>query len=198
MLGQRRREKTFGTGRFRGMDRNEKARIVVYARAYSARHRRPGQHRGPITRAYMEVLAALLWGFHNSKTGWCFPSYEKIAAKAECCRDTVYEAIKALEAAGILTWANRLVRVKYREHDLFGQMVTLTKIVRTSNSYYFNDLFDKDQVGAKPEISKSENRAGTQNQDLFKKSASEIDPKDPMEVALNRLKAAMGDQTTDR
>ena len=35
-----------------------------------------GQHRGPITRAFMEVLEALLWGFHNSKTGRCFPSYE--------------------------------------------------------------------------------------------------------------------------
>ena len=37
-------------------------------------------------------------GFHNSRDGRCFPSYEAIADKAKCCRDTVYEAIKALEA----------------------------------------------------------------------------------------------------
>ena len=60
---------------------------------------------GPITRAFLEVLEALLWGFHNSRTGRCFPSYEAIAAKAECARSTVAEALKALEWAGVLTWA---------------------------------------------------------------------------------------------
>jgi hypothetical protein len=38
------------------------------------------------------VLIAMLWKFHNSRTGYCFPSYETIAAAASCCRDTVYEA----------------------------------------------------------------------------------------------------------
>jgi hypothetical protein len=32
------------------------------------------QHRGPITRAFLDVLQALLWGFHNSRSGCCFPS----------------------------------------------------------------------------------------------------------------------------
>ena len=59
---------------------------------------------GPITRAFLEVLEALLWGFHNARTGCCFPSYEAIAAKAECARSTVAEALKALEWAGVLTW----------------------------------------------------------------------------------------------
>lgn len=121
----RRREKVFGRGRCIPLDRNAKARITVYARAWSARHKQPGQHRGPLTRAYLEVLHALLWGFHNSRDGRCFPSYEAIAARAQCCRDTVYEAIKALEAAGILTWVNRLVRVQFQEKDLFGVRVEL-------------------------------------------------------------------------
>ena len=73
-----------------------------YTRAWSARNRQPGQHKGPITRAFLNVLGALLWGFHNSRSGCCFPSYEAIAAKAERCRDTVYEALKALEWAGVL------------------------------------------------------------------------------------------------
>ena len=103
-----RREKVFGPGRGFALDRNAKARIMVYARVWSAKHRRPGQHRGPLTRAFMEVLEALLWGFHNSRDGRCFPSYESIAAKAQCNRDTVYEAIKALELADVLTWVNRI------------------------------------------------------------------------------------------
>jgi len=116
-----RREKLFGAARGIPLDRNAKARIIAYARAYSARMKLPGQHRGPITRAFIEVLETLLWGFHNSKDGRCFPSYESIAARARCNRDTVYEAIKALEAADILTWVNRIVRIRTRELDLFGQ-----------------------------------------------------------------------------
>ena len=96
------REKVFGEARGIPLDRNAKARIIAYAKGYNARMKQPGQHWGPITRAYMQVLEALLWGFHNSRDGRCFPSYETIAARARCNRDTVYEAIKALEFADIL------------------------------------------------------------------------------------------------
>jgi Helix-turn-helix domain len=93
-----RREKVFGP---RGipLDGNAKARIKAFVEGYNARYRQDGQHHGPITRAFMQVFEALLFDFHNSKTGLCFPSYEAIAEKAKCCRDTVYEAIKVLEAA---------------------------------------------------------------------------------------------------
>jgi len=50
------------------LDRNAKVRIMVYAKAWSAQHRQGRQHRGPITRAFMEVLEAMLWGFHNSNS----------------------------------------------------------------------------------------------------------------------------------
>ena len=106
----RRREKVFGEARGIPLDRNAKVRILVYARGYNARYRQRGQHRGPITRAFMEVLEALLWGFHNAKDGRCFPSYESIAKRAQCNRDTVYEAIKALEFANVLSWVNRIMR----------------------------------------------------------------------------------------
>ena len=115
------REKVFGPGRALSLDRNAKARILAYARAWTARHRQPGQHKGPITRAFLDVLQALLWGFHNSQTGVCFPSYERIAEKAGCHRCTVAEALKALEFAGVLTWQHRIVRVRERCHDLFGR-----------------------------------------------------------------------------
>ena len=92
-----RREKVFGPAPGMPLDRNAKARIMVYVRAYNARMREEGQHTGPITRAFMDVLRALLYAFHNGRDGRCFPSYERIAAAANCCRATVYEAIRALE-----------------------------------------------------------------------------------------------------
>ena len=114
MIVHGRREKVFGPGRAVPLDRNAKVRIAAYARAWSARNRRPGQHKGPITRAFLEVLNALLWGFHNSRDGRCFPSYETIADRAGCARSTVAEALKVLELARVMTWQNRITRVRER------------------------------------------------------------------------------------
>jgi hypothetical protein len=172
-----RREKVFGPPRGIPLDREAKCRIMVYARAWSAKHKQPGQHRGPLTRATVEVLEALLWGFHNSKSGLCFPAYEEIARKAECCRDTVYEAIRALETADVLTWVNRIVRERVRELDLFGRWSTHWRIVRTSNAYLFRDPLPcavgwPDQQGG----SKSENPPGTLNQDISLKNKETLAP----------------------
>jgi hypothetical protein len=157
-----RREKVFGPGRAVPLDRNAKARIAAYARAWTARNRQPGQHRGPITRTFLEVLEALLWGFHNSRSGVCFPSYEAIAAKAECCRSTVAEALKALEWAGVLSWQNRITRAVVRQRDLFGRWSNRWTVIRTSNAYVFRDpMAENSHFRAA-----SENPTGTQNQDI--------------------------------
>jgi Helix-turn-helix domain len=157
------REKVFGPGRAVPLDRNAKARIAAYARAWSARNRLPGQHKGPITRAFLDVLQALLWGFHNSRSGCCFPGYEAIAEKAECARSTVAEALKALEWAGVLTWQNRITRAVVRQRDLFGRWSNRWTVIRTSNAYLFQDPVP--QLAGVP-AAKSENRTRTQNQEL--------------------------------
>ena len=131
-LRGRRREKVFGPGRAVPLDRNAKARLMAYAQAWSARHRQPGQHKGPLTRAFLEVLEALLWGFHNSRSGVCFPGYEAIAARAECARSTVAEALKALEWAGVLTWQHRITRIRERCIDLFGAPGCRWRVIRIS------------------------------------------------------------------
>jgi hypothetical protein len=161
------REKVFGDAGGIPLDGNAKARIEAYAKGYNARYRQQGQHRGPITRAFMEVLLTLLWGFHNSKDGRCFPSYESIAERAQCCRDTVYEAIKALEFANVLTWVNRIVRIRRREQDLFGQWVYRWQIIRTSNAYAFRDPLpcQEGRVSLRKPC-KSENPSGTMNQEV--------------------------------
>jgi helix-turn-helix protein len=134
-----RRAKVFGPAPGVPLDRNAKARIIVFVKAYNARMKQEGQHTGPITRAFMDVLRALLYAFHNSKDGRCFPSYERIAARANCCRATVYEAIRALETAGVLSWVHRLTKIRVPERDLFGQLVSRWQVIRTSNAYRFHD-----------------------------------------------------------
>ena len=181
-----RREKVFGLPRGNPLDRNAKVRIKVYAEAWSARHRKPGQHRGPLTRAFMEVLQVILWTFHNSKSGLCFPSYEAIAEKARCNRDTVHEAIRALEFAGILTWVNRIVREQVRERDLFGQWAYRWRLVRTSNAYLFRDPLPCAVGRADVGVSKSENPSGTLNQDISSKKG------DASVMELGLLKALHG------
>ena len=100
----RRREKVFGLGRPRALDRNAKVRIMHWARCLSRRTEK-GRAYGVVTAKALAVLEALLWAFHNAKSGLCFPSYETIAEAAHCARSTVAEAIKALEDAGVLTRA---------------------------------------------------------------------------------------------
>ena len=131
------------------LDREAKVRIMAYARGYNAKHRRDGQHQGPITWAFLRVLKAMLWEFHNNRTGYCFPSYESIAEKAQCCRDTVYEAIKVLEDSGILDWVHRFDKI-----FIEGSW----KVIRVSNAYLFRDPLP---CATSSQFSESENPART-------------------------------------
>lgn len=151
-----RREKMFGEGRLLPLDRNAKARIMVLARALMHRTE-PGKHYGALTAKFVRVLEALLWGFHNAASGRCFPSYEAIATKADCARSTVYEAIRALETAGVLTWVNRIARIREWGPDLFGRAQNRIRVIRTSNAYTFVD----------PKPTKSDFQTGTEGQESF-------------------------------
>jgi hypothetical protein len=176
-----RREKVFGPGRAVPLDRNAKCRITAYARAWDRLHRQPGQRGGALGRAALDVLGALLWAFHNTRSGGCFPSYERIAEKAGCARSTVAEAIKALEFAGVLTWQNRITRIRERCRDLWGREGWRWRVIRTSNAYAFRDP-----------ASKSDQRTGTPDQEDSKPvQAPAIDPTSPLERALVRFGAAI-------
>ncbi len=188
MIGPR-REKVFGAGRAVPLDRNAKVRIAAYARAWSARNRRHGQHKGPITRAFLEVLGALLWGFHNSRSGCCFPSYETIAERAGCARSTVAEALKTLEWAGVLTWQHRITRVRERCRDLFGRESWQWRVHRRSNAYAFRD---PQQQTARPSAYQSESKQGTRNQWIIGSvQAAARNPDSPLERALAQIGAAL-------
>ena len=129
---------------------------------------------GALGRAALDVLGALLWVFHNARSGCCFPSYERIAEKAGCARSTVAEAIKALEFAGVLTWQNRITRIRERCADLFGRDGWRWRVIRTSNAYQFFD--PKAAVSGVP-ASKSDQRTGTPDQEDSKiLQAPVVDP----------------------
>jgi hypothetical protein len=66
--------------------------------------------------------------------------YETIAEAARCARSTVYEAISALEAAGILSWVHALKPVRVRCVDLLGDDGVRVVPQRTSNAYHFFDV----------------------------------------------------------
>ena len=155
-------EKVFGPGRQIPLDRNAKARVAAYAKAWDRRHRQPGQRGGALGRAALDVLGALLWAFHNARSGCCFPSYERIAERAGVARSTVAEAIRALEFAGVLTWQNRIARIRERCADLFGRDGWRWRVIRTSNAYSFRD--PQPQLAGIP--CKSDQRTGTQNQEI--------------------------------
>jgi hypothetical protein len=176
----RQREKLFGYGRPRPLDRNAKARIMHYARCL-AREKAVGRQRGIVTRAALEVLQALLWAFHGARNGLCFPSYERIAEAAQCARSTVYEAIRALEDAGLLTWVNRIKRVRERCVDLLGDQGWRWRVLRTSNAYEFRDPSPSaENLAPGRSSSKSEKPTGTENPDLSSN----------LFAALDRLKGA--------
>src|SRR5271165_728421 len=164
LIGKRKfrppREKLFGDGRPRPMDRNAKARVMVYARALM-RRTEAGKAYGQITAKALAVLEALLWGFHNARSGLCFPSYERIAEAAYCARSTVAEAIKSLEDAGILSWVNRIKRVAETSLDLFGHRTRKTRVLRTSNGYIFLDPQPSKRPESLGNSSKSDFPSGT-------------------------------------
>jgi hypothetical protein len=157
----RAREKVFGAGRPRALDRNAKVRIMHWARCLSRRTEK-GKAYGEITAKAVAVLEALLWAFHNARSGLCFPSYEAIAEAAHCARSTVAEAIKALEDAGVLTWVQRVKRVRERCSDLLGDQGWRWRVLRTSNAYSFRD---PSPAADRPNSSKSDFPTGTPNQE---------------------------------
>jgi hypothetical protein len=119
----------------------------------------------------------------------CFPSYEAIAARAECARSTVAEALKALEWAGVLTWQHRITRIRERCRDLFGHEGWLWRVIRTSNAYVFRDPKSAVSGGFS---SKSENLPGTPNQEFHDPELVPArDPGSPLERALARFGAAI-------
>src|SRR4051794_9868824 len=132
----------------------------------------------------------MLWVFHNAKSGQCYPSYERIAEAVarkfgSCARSSVAEALKALEWVGVLSWQNRIVRVRERCRDLFGANGWRWRVVRTSNAYVFSDPKVPFRAA---EACKSGSRTGTLNQGSSYSCAGSADAK----AGLGRERTRVG------
>jgi hypothetical protein len=152
-----------GDGDLMGDGGNAKVRIMHWARCLSRRTEK-GRAYGQITAKALAVLEALLWAFHNAKSGLCFPSYERIAEAAGCARSSIAGALHALEDAGILSWVHRLKRVRVRCPDLFGGDGVRVVPQRTSNAYHFTD---PSPAADRPNPPKANFQSETPNQGSF-------------------------------
>jgi len=197
------REKTYGMPA-RILANADRGRIMQDAHDYNAFNRKPGQHNGPLTHAYLVVLRTLLFSFHHQVTGECFPSYAAIAKRSGVSRTTVGEAVKALELAGLLTWSHRIGRTWRRVRDLLtGQLVRLTQVVRLSNAYVFRvppapakdplkqDARRKTELSAGLQSSESGNRSGPNTSTFYEPnqafSGSSAYMGDALKAALDSL-----------
>jgi hypothetical protein len=151
-----------------------------------------GKAYGAITAKAFAVLEALLESFHDARSGLCFPSYEKIADRIGCARSTVAEALKALEQVGVMTWVNRLVRVRAPCVDPSGNAGSRVRVFRTSNGYAFND---KKSTANQGFGSKSDFPSQTIVREPVPPAAPavlhKIDPSTELGAALLRLQAAI-------
>jgi DNA-binding MarR family transcriptional regulator len=118
-----------GTEPYRPLTRDDRARILFLAEALDRRTRRPGQHGGVLKHSGIAVLKALLCRYANLETGRCDPSADAIAIAANVSRSTVFEALKRLEAAGLV---DRFQRLKtFRRNGILHTE-------QTTNAYTFN------------------------------------------------------------
>ena len=53
-----------------------------------------------------------------------------------------------MEDAGLLSWVNRIARIRRQERDLFGRLVSVWQVIRTSNAYRFIDPLTRLRQGA--------------------------------------------------
>lgn len=151
-----RRRKVFSDGRQAPIDRNDRARVLMLADA--------ARRRGEITHSAVAILRALLHTFANLRDGRCFPSYERIAEAAGCDARTVGRCLPDLEAVRLVTWVNRLRRVRERVAGLPGVWAATWKVLRTSNAYDFPAIAKAPRPA---DSSKGQDACGTPIPDTF-------------------------------
>jgi len=170
-----RRAKLFTDGKQTPIDRNDRARIIFLAEV--------ARRKGEITRAAVDILRALLFTFANLKDGRCFPSYERLAEAAGCVPRTVGRCLPDLEAAGLVTWVNRIQRVRERVPGLGGMWASVWRVIRTSNAYDF-PLIAKQSSAF---VDKGQKDLGTEILVTSLPSPAPLDPNTPLGAALLRL-----------
>jgi hypothetical protein len=86
------------------------------------------------------------WDIEGRALGWRLPP---------SWGDPTAEAIKALEAAGLMSWDNRIKRVRERCPDFLGPNGWRWRVMRTSNAYRFPSESDFQRGTTTPDSNSS-------------------------------------------
>ena len=100
---------------------------------------REGQGIWRVTAKALAVLEALLWAFHNAKSGLCFPSYETDRRGRPLRPVDRRRGYQGAGGRGGPHWVQRIKRVRERVPDLLGDNGWRWRVLRTSNAYAFSD-----------------------------------------------------------
>jgi hypothetical protein len=125
-----RREKLFREKRGIPLDREAKVRIMAYARGYNAKHRREGQHQGPITWAFFRVLKTLLWEFHNPAPAIAFRATRRLPRRRNAAGIPSMKPSKSWRPA-----ASSIGSTASTKSSSEGSW----QVIRVSNAYLFRD-----------------------------------------------------------
>ena len=92
------------------------------------------------------------------------PELRAHAEAVGCCERTVGRCLQALEAVQLVTWVNRIARVRERVAGLPGGWAATWRVLRTSNSYGFPAI----AKATRPTIrTDGQNALGTQFQEII-------------------------------
>jgi hypothetical protein len=118
-----------------------KARALVMDRAEALERstKEKGQRDGVLGQSALMVLRALLFHFLDIKSGKLDPSYKQIHKQTGFCIETISQALKKLERAGILEIHRRIARKAYKVwSDLNRRFFELVRVEQITNAYMVN------------------------------------------------------------
>jgi hypothetical protein len=133
----------------RPLDRNDRARVLHCAEALERRTKHKHKRDGLIGQSGLAVLRCLVHYFQNRGSGRLDPGYDDIQRITGFCRQTISNAIKNLELAGILEVMRRIVRERCRVWIEEAQrFFVYDRVVQTTNAYMINyPLPDRQEYG---------------------------------------------------
>jgi hypothetical protein len=124
---------------YRPISTKSRALVMDRAEALERSTKAPGQRDGVLGQSALMVLRALLFHFLDAKLGKLDPSYKQIQKQTGFCVQTISQALKKLERAGILEIRRRIDRKgKQLWNELARRFVWLQWIEQMTNAYMVN------------------------------------------------------------
>jgi hypothetical protein len=133
----------------RPLDRNDMARIMFCAETLERRTKQKHKRDGLLGVSALIVLRCLLTYFQDKRTGRLDPGYDDIQRVTGFCRQTIRNALRNLELAGIIEVMRRIVRERVRVWiEEAKQFFAYDRVVQTTNAYMVNyPLPDRKEFG---------------------------------------------------